>query len=362
MSDDKITDELPINIVIIVDGDYLNRFGDIFAKTLLGLIGVPINITLIGCDTQNDISPLLNAVRVLHFNTPILPWRYNKQIENLCNELGNSKINLIHSFSGRAGRLAGDIAKRLNIPYIVSFTGLLQEECHLHVDTHLCKALIGISQPIVDTLTEFYGKFRDKIHLIRPGCFYYPRENQSKLSHSLVTLGRFDRHSGFDILLQALSRLNKNGKEIFTVILGSGPLESYYRKWVANNELRESVLIIDQLANWHKLLAEADFYIQPGPFYSLHCGPYQALAHSCPIIATDDTAMDLVIDNQTGKLFSAGNVDALVQILSDWLDEKIDWPAMSQAAGDFAKNELSLTQNIEKTVTLYKSVLASFDT
>ncbi len=360
MQEENLTDKSPIKIVIVVDGDYINRFGEIFTKILLGLIGVPINITLIGCDTDSKISPLLDAIRVLYFNTPILPWRYNRQVEAICNELYNSKIDLIHSFSGRAGRLAGDIAKKLNVPYIVSFTGLLQEECHLHIDSNLCKALVGISQPIVDVLNEFYEKFTDRIYLIRPGCFYYPHLDMSKSSYSIITLNRFDRHSGCDILLKALSRLKRQGKEIFTVMLGQGPLESYYRKWIINNELKESVLIIDKLANWHKLLAEADFYIQPGPFYSLHCGPYQALAYSCPVIAARDSALDLVIDNQTGKLFATGDVDALTGILSDWLDGKIDWKAMSESAGNFAKNELSLTQNIEKTVTLYKTILADF--
>ncbi len=359
MQDDKITDSKPIRIAIVVDGDYLERFGDIFTKILLGLIGVPINITLVGCDTDDNISTLLDAVRVLHFDTPILPWRYNRQVDNLCSELRNSKIDIIHSFSGRSGRLACDIAKRLDVPYLISFTGLLQEECHLHIDTNLCKALIGISQPIVDVLKEFYAKLNDRIHLIRPGCFYYPRPFADKSSRSIITLTRFDRHSGCDVLLQALARLRKEDRELFTVILGEGPLESYYRKWIYNNELRESVLMMDKLENWHKLLAEADFYIQPGAFYSLHCGPYQALAHSCPIIAANDSAMDLVIDNETGKLFTTGDADALSEILSDWLDGKLDWSKMSESAGNFAKNELSLTQNIDKIVSLYKSVLQS---
>ncbi len=350
-------DEVPINAAIIVDGDYLNRFGDIFTQMLLGLIDVPVNITLICRDTETDISPLLGSVKILRFDTPMLPWRYNRQVQLLCDELTKSKIDLIHSCSGQSGRLAGDIAKRANIPYLISFTGLLQEECHLRIDEHLCKALMGISDPIVDMLRELYGRLDEKIHLIRPGCFFYERPVQEKKVKSIVSLGRLDHRSGYDVLLKALSYLNKQGKEIFTVILGTGPLESHYRRWIANNELRDSIMIIDPLAHWHKILLETDFYIQPGPFYSLNCGPYQALAHSCPIIASKDNAMDLIIEGQTGMLFPPGDAQVLADILIDWLDGKINREEMSAYAGRFAKQELSLTKNIDTTVNLYKSVI-----
>jgi glycosyltransferase involved in cell wall biosynthesis len=217
--------------------------------------------------------------------------------------------------------------------------------------------LVGVSQPICDTLHDLYGKNTDKIELIRPGCFIRPLCPQTDHPKTLLSIGQFVRNSGYDTLLHALAEVRRRGFECWTILMGQGPLEDTLHRWVNKNNLNDMVSFIDILPNWEDVLCEVDFYIQPGPFYTLHSGPYEAMSNSCPIIATHDTAFDLLVDGQTGMKFKTGDHLGLASILCKWLDGKIDRQAMSVNAHTLAKAELSLFTNTEKLVHCYRSVL-----
>jgi glycosyltransferase involved in cell wall biosynthesis len=353
--------EVPLNIALLVDNDYLHRFRSIFSHMLVGLVDQPINVTLVCPDAKVASAMAIGPAKVVQFKVPFWPWQYRRSLEGLAAELRSAKVNLVHACSGRSCWLAVDVAKRLDIPYAITFNGLFQEECYLRVDHAHCGRLIAISQPIFDTLHELYGKASDKIELIRPGCFLRPRVNKAERPKTLVSVGELDRHGGYDTLLRALAQIQARGLEFLMIIFGHGPLEHELHSWVNRNKLSNSVSFLDLLTNWEDVLSDADFYIQPGPFYALHSGPYEALAHGCPLLATRDTALDLVQEDRTGKLFNTGDAESLAAILADWIQEKLDWQAMSDQSLAFARTELSLANSIDRLIECYRSILAGAD-
>ena len=352
-------EDIPIHVALLVDRDYLYRFRSIFAHMLVGLVDQPINVTLICPDPSAAVSLPIGPAKIIEFKIPFWPWQYKYSLKNLAAELRSAKVNLIHSCSGKPCWLATDLAKEMNLPYLVSFTGLFQEECYTRLDQKQCGKLIGVSQPICDTLHDLYGKTNEKIELIRPGCFIRPECPVTDHPKTLFSIGRFAPNSGYDTLLHALLEIRHRGFECLTVLMGQGPLENTLHRWVNKNNLSDMVSFIDLLPNWEDILCDVDFYIQPGPFYTLHSGPYEAMANSCPIIATEDTAFDLLIDNQTGRKFKTGDHISLANLLCEWLEGKIDRQAMSINAHTLAKNELSLAANTEKLVQCYRNALTA---
>jgi glycosyltransferase involved in cell wall biosynthesis len=355
----ETAEDIPIHVALLVDRDYLYRFRSIFAHMLVGLVDQPISVTLVCPDPSATASLPIGPAKIVEFKVPFWPWQYKNTLKNLAAELRNAKVNLIHSCSGKPCWLATELAKEMDLPYLVSFTGLFQEECYTRLDQKQCGKLIGVSQPICDTLHDLYGKANDKIELVRPGCFIRPQKPRTDHPKTILSIGQFTHNSGYDTLLRALAEVRNRGLECWTILLGQGPLENTLHRWVNKNNLNSMVSFIDLLPNWEEVLSEVDFYIQPGPFYTLHSGPYEAIAHSCPIIATQDTAFDLLIDGQTGRKFKTGDHIGLANLLCEWIDDKIDWQTMSNNAHTLAKNELSLAATTEKLVDCYRSVLTA---
>lgn len=351
-------EEVQINVALLVDTDYLYRFRSTFAHTLVGLIDQPINVTLVCPDPMAASTLPVGPAKIVEFKVPWWPWQYRRNLQALVSELRAAKINLVHSCSGKSCWLAIDLAKALNVPYVITFNGLFQEECYLRVDREWCGRLIGISEPICATLRELYGQATDKIELIRPGCFMRPKTARPDRPRTIVSVGEFDRHSGYDMLLRALAEVQDRGLELLTVIFGHGPLEHTYHAWANAHGLGKSVIFLEVLAHWDEVLRDADFYVQPGPFYSLHAGPYEAMAHGCPLLATTDTALDLLIDGQTGLTFPANDYAALADRLTDWLKGQVDGQVLSTQAIEFARRELSLARSIDALISCYRSVLA----
>ncbi|MFA5865648.1 MAG: glycosyltransferase family 4 protein [Phycisphaerae bacterium] len=352
------SDEQQINVALLVDNDYLYRFRSIFSHMLVGLVDQPINVTLVCSDPPAVAKLPIGPAKVSEFKVPFWPWQYKRNLQTLVTELKAARVNLIHGCSGRSCGLAVDLAKRLNVPYVLTFNGLFQEECYLRVDQAHCGRLIGISEPICKTLHELYGKSSDKIELIRPGCFLRPKRVKSDRPKTIVSVGDFQRTGGYDTFLHALAEIQNRGQEFLTIIFGTGPLEHSFHSWANTHGLGKSVIFLEVLANWDEVLSDADFYIQPGPFHSLHSGPYEAMAHGCPLIATKDTAMDLLVNGKTGLEFKPGDHLSLANILSEWLEGKINWQDLSDQALEFARSELSLSNSIEKLISCYRSVLA----
>jgi glycosyltransferase involved in cell wall biosynthesis len=350
-------EEPQVNVALLVDNDYLYRFRSIFSHMLVGLVDQPIHVTLVCPDTLGAASLPIGPAQIVGFQVPFWPWQYRRTLDRLASELRNAKVNLIHSCSGRSCWLAMDLSKRLGIPYIITFNGLFQEECYLRVDHRNCGRLIGISQPICDTLRELYGRSSEKIELIRPGCFIRPRSAKPEQPKTIVSVGELARQSGYDILLQALAEVQSRGLEFLAVIFGKGPLEHSFHYWVNKHGLGKSVSFLAMLPNWEDALGEVEFYVQPGPFYALHSGPYEALAHGCPMIATKDTAMDLLVEGKTGRFFNNGDYRDLANILTEWLGGQTNWQQLSDQALDMARCELSLANSIEKLSNCYRSVL-----
>jgi glycosyltransferase involved in cell wall biosynthesis len=350
-------EETPIHVALLVDKDYLYRFRSLFAHMLVGLVDQPINVTLVCPDPITAGTLPIGPARIIEFKVPLLPWKYKQALARLAAELKAAKVNLIHSCSGRPCWLATDLAKATNLPYVVSFTGLFQEECYTRLDHSQCGRLVGISQPICETLHDLYGKANDRIELIRPGCFLRPRKPRGDQPKTLLSIGSFTRNSGYDVFLRALAEVKSRGLECWTILFGRGPMENELHRWVNKNGLGGMVSFIDIIPNWEEVLSDIDFYVQPGPFYTLHSGPYEAMSYGCPIIAPEDTAFDLLKNSETGRTFKTGDYKSLANVLTEWLEGKFDWQTMSDNAIATAKSELSLFRSTEKVAECYRSVL-----
>ena len=349
----------PIRVALLVDDDYLYRLGSVFGHTLVGLVDEAVSVTVV-CPDPNMLAGLTTGpARVIEYRQSPWPGARRRGLSELAEELNGAKVNLIHGFTGSQSQLSQQLAAVLDRPYIVSATGLLQSECFWRIDEQRCRAMIAISHPVQEVLLETYRTLADRVHLVPPGCFCRARPNPSNpdRAKTIVSMGRFDRRGGYDLLLRAIKQSVDQGLDVIAALFGAGPMESTLREWARRAGLGARVTFLPRLFNWEQILDTADLYVQPGPIHQLHAGLYESIARGCPVVTTPDTAFDLVVENQTGKIFPTGDQGALTQILSEWLSSAEKLKALSEQTARFAKEKLSMHRAIARLMEVYRQAL-----
>lgn len=356
---DAVETAKPIHVALLVDDDFLGRFGCVFGHALVGLIDEAVTVTVVCPNPEAIASISTGPAEIVRFRASYWPGKHRRSVQSLTEVLQSAKVNLIHSACGSQGRLACELAGQMDRPYVVTVTGLLQSECFWPIDESRCRALIAISEPIRQMLLEVYDSMADRVHLVQPGCFCHDHSSAvgTERARTIVSAGPFDRQGGYDVLLRALSKVVAREIDVSAFLLGEGRFEFMLRRWTARANLSSRIVFLPPITNWESVLDEADLYIQPGPLYQLHAGPYEAIARGCPVFTTPDTAFDLVLDEQTGKIIPAGDDDAWAEALIYWLGNPQALAELSERTSRFAREKLSLHRATTKLIDLYRAAL-----
>lgn len=128
----------------------------------------------------------------------------------------------------------------------------------------------------------------------------------------ILYFGRFSKEKGIMTLLKAQKLLNGKHKMI---LVGAGPLETELRDFIAKNEIKNVELpgpIYGE--KMEEIIEKARVIVVPSEWYE-NC-PYallQSLAKGKIVIASRIGGLpELISDNETGLLFTAGDVNSLV--------------------------------------------------
>lgn len=134
------------------------------------------------------------------------------------------------------------------------------------------------------------------------------------------SISRLRKEKGVDILLDAFSQLVDQKKNIHLVIIGTGPDEDDLKAKAIEAGCQNQISFCGQ-AEWEhamELLSIIDIVVVPSRFEGFGLAAAEAMALEKPVVASDTTGLkEVVIDQETGILFSVGNVSALVLALQE---------------------------------------------
>jgi glycosyltransferase involved in cell wall biosynthesis len=138
----------------------------------------------------------------------------------------------------------------------------------------------------------------------------------------LMTAGRFISIKGFDDLLTAFSRLpaEVDGRPVFLVIIGDGPLRDSLRRQCREELLEERV----RWPGWQNRLSPyyrlADAFVCPSRHETLGNVILEAWSHRVPVVATRTPgATELIQDPVNGLLSRCADPSALAERISELL-------------------------------------------
>ena len=252
--------------------------------------------------------------------------------------LQRSGISHIHAhFAGMAARTAFWIQKFFGISF--SFTAHANDifaprdfEIDLDKLVEVARAAVTETDYSKKFLQERFPDRADKIYRIYNGLNLaeFRRADFSPASPTIIAVGRLIDKKGFADLIQACRLLGERGKSFRCQIFGEGPLEEKLRRQIEELKLQNCVEVPGPKPQHEikKYLAAGTVFVLPsvidpeGGRDNLPTVIMEAMATGLPVVSTGIGGIpEMVIDNETGLLVSAGDAsglaDAIEKVIAD---------------------------------------------
>jgi len=220
----------------------------------------------------------------------------------------------------------------------------------------LTDAVICVSKYERDAGIEF-GLPESKLKVVYNGI-QVPEKLQDKPEKAkdevtqLLFLGRLDFQKGFDLMLEAMKELE--GSPFHLTVVGKA-LQSDDEPPKRSNITYAGWVDADKIGGY---ISACDVLVMPSRWESFGLVAAEAAVYGRPTLAGECCSLpEIVLDGQTGKLFPTGNVPEIVRILQETIVQ--EWRIMGEAARDYIAQEFSDERMSERTVDLYREVLAS---
>jgi len=234
-------------------------------------------------------------------------------------------VHLHSTFSGVIGRVVCVLLRPWRKPKIVycphAFSFLMEssptkQKVYAWIERVLQKVtdvIICVSQYELDKAARF-GIERKRMKLIYNGIHHKddaPKTAGAEPIH-LLFVGRLDYQKGFDVLLKAYAKVNRNDLKL--TVVGSAvnedsvecpPMDSVeYLPWVTPSEVQA-------------LYQKADALIVPSRWEGFAMVPLEGMAMGLPVIASNCTSLpELVTNEVSGYVFPSGDHQALADVLT----------------------------------------------
>lgn len=172
--------------------------------------------------------------------------------------------------------------------------------------------------------------------------------------------GRISRDKGFDLLAQAIKKLNAEGNGNFKIlVIGDGPYRATFSE-IMKDEIAAGQIIFsghtNKVANY---LAAADAFVFPSYHENLSIALLEACASSLPAIVFDVGGnAEVVVDGETGYVLSSFSAEDFANRMARMIDDPELRISMGKRAKEDVLERFSLEQMCKKIDEVYKSVLS----
>lgn len=114
---------------------------------------------------------------------------------------------------------------------------------------------------------------------------------------TIISVGRLEKVKGYERLLEAAIRLNKEGFLFKVVIIGNGSQYEYLKNMIVENQMEKVIYLYGFQENPYKFIVKADLFILPSLAEGLPNVLYEALILKKPVIATKNAGSLEVLNN-----------------------------------------------------------------
>ena len=317
-----------------------------------------------------ELDPRIRLIRlgVYKPSTNLLEavWNNMKRIYTLRRAIGESKPDAVISFWTYVSVLVLLASRGLGVPVIVSEHGDPQTDKLIRLLDWLRRWGYTFAAQVV-VLTErakacYSPRVQARIRVIPnplapigssgrdTTCFHIAKP-------SLIAMGRFHRQKGFDLLLEAFSRLKDSYPDWSLTILGDGPLQPQIEALRDELGLKDKVLLPGLVRNPHQVLRQADIFVLSSRWEGMPVALMEAMSCGLPVISTDCRTgpREIIRDGVDGILVPPEDVEALTVAMDDLMSDKSKRERLSCRAVE-VNERFNLNKVMEMWEELFRGV------
>lgn len=346
-------------------------------------------------ETINNITYYRTGVMQSDSPPLLAEWRLIKKLKNKIIETSRKeKPDILHAHSPVLNAYAAlGAAKKLSLPVVYEIRAFWEDAAVDHgtckewgakyrlirkLETNACKKSSKVLTICDGLKNELIQRNISPDHIgiipnaIAPDKFKpvsHTKEDKTKwgLDGAFVMgfIGSFYHYEGLDLLLEAVVKLKRTLSDIKILLVGGGPMEDQLKQQAKKLQINDCIVFTgrlphDEIPVMYSLL---DILILPRKSMRLTelVTPLKPLESMCMgklVVASDVGGhKELIRDRETGYLFKAGDVDALVEKIEEIYKSRDTWPLLTDKAFQWVTTERLWANNALKYKKLYESLL-----
>lgn len=278
-----------------------------------------------------------------------------------------NNIEIIHAHVARDYPMAALASRLSKIPLVLT-RHLTYKLSALHRLTFKqAKRIIAVSNGVADSLLAHKFTSQEKIAVIYNGvdvewlANIQRKEDNSELV--VATVGELREHKGQEDFIRSAAIVLKEYSEVKFLIIGRDNSKSQeYRllleNLVASLDLQKKVIFAGWQDNLSNIYGEMDIFVSSARSEPFGLVIAEAMASGKAIVATKTVgAVELLIDNKSGKLVSIENIEETAQAIIELLKDENLRLDLGRNAQIRVKESFSLAKMISETEKLYRALI-----
>lgn len=174
------------------------------------------------------------------------------------------------------------------------------------------------------------------------------KRRKFKKTFRIVSAGRLTKQKNFKILIDSVISLVKNGYKLKLTIIGSGPLEKYFKNYIKSYGYIK-------LYNWsnqiEKSLSKNDLFVLPSLYEGSPNILLDSLNISLPVLSSDCSGAKDILTNQSKFIFKVNDKEDLIKKLKFLLSNK------NKISYKLMKSHKNLSKFLISNCSNYKSLI-----
>lgn len=213
--------------------------------------------------------------------------------------------------------------------------------------------VVGVSRGVADSLVEKMDLDPDRVDVL-----HNPVETESirerarqPVDHEWVEdddvdvvlfVGRLERQKDLETWLRTFARVHEANPHTRGIVAGKGSQREALRSLATELGIEDVVSIPGYVQNPYRFMHEAGTFLLTSRYEGLPTVIIEALACGSPVVATDCPSgpREILDDGEYGRLAAVGDVDGLVDAVTETLADPLPAAVLSGRADDFAPDPI----------------------
>ena len=353
----KDSKKKPFRVALIASEHIVTEYRMFLGHLLVGLTDQSIPIALVcpqQCSLDSIILGAAEIIRYSHFGLPLIE-HINKRV--LTESLAKFKPTILHCLTETHASITRQLARRLDLPYVLTVNTLQERWGRLAVSHKRCAAIGVPAESIKANITGIYPRYAEKVRQINIGTFTAGTEccfSEPSRMPSIVIAHPFNKVGEFENLFSALRHLHINGHEFMIVIIGGGRAETEMWKLLDALDLLQMVTFVPRTIHKRSVLAGGDIFIRPRPSIAFDPFLLEAMSVGTAVAGCKGGVDDLIIEDVTAVVFNPDDELSILDALQKLLGRPETARKIARNAQQYLKKNHSVSEMISSTVQIYR--------